>query len=129
MRDVSIIGVGQVPVGERWDAGAAPVGAERDRAALQDAGLQQGGRGDRRQRAGRQPQRPKSRRRAGGGLRRLRGVEAVHVEAADASGGLALRHGTLMIASGAADVVLVVASKSRPTATGSERDNGAGDGA
>jgi acetyl-CoA C-acetyltransferase len=38
----------------------------------------------------------------------LRGVEAYRVEAADASGGAALRQGFLAVASGAADVVMVL---------------------
>jgi len=52
----------------------------------------------------------------------LAGIEALRVEAADASGGLALRQGCLMIASGAAETVLVLGVEKATDRTGSERD-------
>ena len=38
MRDVSIIGIGQTPVGEHWDRSLRQLGAEAARAALVNSG-------------------------------------------------------------------------------------------
>ena len=38
MRDVAIIGVGQTPVGEHWDASLRMLAADAVRAAIEDAG-------------------------------------------------------------------------------------------
>ncbi len=122
MRDVSIVGVGQVPVGEHWDQGLRQLALSAIRAALQDAGLPQvdavivgnalGGNLSGQNHVGALV----------ADYAGLRGAEAVHVEAADASGGLALRHGALMVGSGAAEVVLVVGVEKPTDRTGSERD-------
>jgi acetyl-CoA C-acetyltransferase len=51
----------------------------------------------------------------------LRGTEAFRVEAADASGGIALRQGYLMVASGAAQTVMVLGVEKVTDSVGSER--------
>lgn len=51
----------------------------------------------------------------------LRGVEAFRVEGADASGGLALRMGYLMVASGAAETVMVLGCEKVTDVVGSAR--------
>lgn len=122
MRDVSIIGIGQTPVGEHWGRGLRDLAMEAIQAALQDAGnpavdaLYVGNM-------------------LGGGLSRqehlsalvadfagLRGVAALRTEAAGASGGLALRQGLLAVASGYHERVLVLGVEKMTDMLGSERD-------
>ena len=106
--DVIIAGIGQIPVGEHWDATLRQMAAGAVLAALKDAD-------------GLRPQvmyignmlaATASRQANLGALLAddagLRGVEGVTVEAADASGGAALRSGYLAVLSGAVDVALVV---------------------
>ncbi len=106
--DVVIAGVGQIPVGEHWDATLRQMAAGAILAALKDA-------------EGLQPQvmyignmlaATASRQANLGALLTddvgLAGIEGVTVEAADASGGAALRSGYLAVLSGAVDVALVV---------------------
>lgn len=108
MRDVSIIGIGQIRVGEYWDRTLRQLAHDAIKAALEDAGVERvdalvvgntlapllAGQGHL------------------GALVAdfvgLRGVEAVHVDAADASGAAAFRWGYMAVASGLADVVVVV---------------------
>lgn len=108
MRDVSIIGIGRTAAGEFWDQTLRGLALEAVQAALHDGGVSQvdalyvgnalGG--------------PVSGQLHLGPLvadfAGLRGVESYTVEAADASGGAALRTGWLAVASGAADVVMVL---------------------
>jgi acetyl-CoA C-acetyltransferase len=107
LRDVSIIGVGQVKVGELWEQSIKQLSYQAIRAALDDCQLERidslyvsnmlagtvSGQGHL------------------GALvadyAGLRGVEAVMVEAACGSGGAALRMGYLAVAGGLADFVLV----------------------
>lgn len=122
--DVSIIGIGYTPVGEHWDTGLRELGQQAISAALDDAGLKLEdidalvvGNA------------------LGGNLNNqnhvaaliadfagLNGIEAVRVEAADASGGMALRHGALMVASGAARNVLVLGVEKVTDVVGAERN-------
>ncbi len=108
MRDVAIIGVGQTPVGEHWDASLRMLAADAVRAAIEDAGTSEidalyvGN--------------------AYGGVvssqsqiapliadySGLNGIEAYTIEAAEASGGAALRTGYLAVASGAVETALVL---------------------
>ena len=108
MRDVAIIGVGQTPVGEHWDASLRMLAADAVRAAIEDAGTSEidalyvGN--------------------AYGGVvssqsqiapliadySGLNGIEAYTIEAAEASGGAALRAGYLAVASGAVETALVL---------------------
>ena len=41
MRDVAIIGIGQIPVGEHWDSSLRMLAAEATQLALEDAGIEQ----------------------------------------------------------------------------------------
>jgi acetyl-CoA C-acetyltransferase len=106
MRDVSIIGVGQTPVGEHWEKSIKELAFEAITAAAQDAGVENFGAlyvGN--MIAGQIT-----------GQMHLgthiadfcgyRGIEAHLVEAACASGGAAVRAGVLAVASGAYDVVV-----------------------
>lgn len=122
MRDVAIIGVGQTPVGEHWDMGLRQLALGALRAALEDAGIEQvdalivanalGGNLSGQNHLGALV----------ADYAGMTGVEALRVEAADASGGLALRQGYLMIASGAAETVVVLGVEKATDRTGSERD-------
>ena len=40
MRDVAIIGIGQIPVGEHWDSSLRMLAAEAIQLALEDAGME-----------------------------------------------------------------------------------------
>ena len=106
--DVVIAGIGQIPVGEHWDASLRQMAAGAILPALAEA-------------KGLHPQvmyignmlaATASRQANLGALLTedvgLVGVEGVTVEAADASGGAALRSGYLAVLSGAVDVALVV---------------------
>ncbi len=107
MRDVSIIGIGQTPVGEHWDTSLRDLGAQAIIAALKDAGV---GRPDALYvgnmlsgQLGAQEQLATLLADWSG----LRGIEALRVEAACASGAAALRMGILAVASGWHDLVVV----------------------
>jgi acetyl-CoA C-acetyltransferase len=108
MTDVVIAGIGQTEVGEHWDIGLRELAFAAIKDALNDAG-------------GLRPQSlfvgnmlaPNLSNQAHLGVlladyAGLLGIEAVTLEAAGASGGAALRQGYLAIASGMADVALVV---------------------
>ncbi len=108
MRDVAIIGVGQTPVGEHWGSSLRMLAAEAARAALDDAeistvdalyvGNAYGGSISSQSQIA-----PLVADYAG-----LNGVETYAVEAAEASGGAALRTGYLAVASGAVETALVL---------------------
>lgn len=108
MTDVSIIGVGQVPVGEHWRQSLRMLAAEAALAALQDAGLTSvdalyvgNGYGST----------VSSQTQLGALVADyigLPGIEAYTVEAGDASGGAALRTGYMAVASGTVKTALVV---------------------
>jgi acetyl-CoA C-acetyltransferase len=108
MTDVVIAGIGQTEVGEHWDIGLRDLAFAAIQEAVKDSG-------------GLRPQSlfvgnmlaPNLSNQAHLGVlladhAGLTGIEAVTVEAAGASGGAALRQGYLAIASGLADVALVV---------------------
>jgi acetyl-CoA C-acetyltransferase len=119
--NVSIIGVGQTPVGEHWDVSLRTLGVRAMRAALEDAKLEAvdaiivanalGGS------ISGQHQLGALLADFGG----LRGTEAFRVEAADASGGVALRQGMLMVASGAVQTVMVLGVEKVTDSVGSDR--------
>src|SRR5262245_28054560 len=108
MENVSIVGVGQTPVGEHWDLSLRHLGLQAMQAALADAGLEEvdaiivgnalGGVVSNQNHLGALL----------ADFAGLRGVEAVRIEAADASGGLALHQGYLMVASGMVNTVMVL---------------------
>jgi len=108
MRDVSIIGIGQTKVGEHWTISLRHLALEAIQAALADAGVdrvdalyvgnvfaavlsRQGHLGA-----------------FIGDFAGMRGVEALTIEAAGASGGAAVRQAMLAVKSGAIDLALVV---------------------
>jgi acetyl-CoA C-acetyltransferase len=108
MRDVAIISVGQTPVGEHWDASLRMLGADAARAALDDAGITgvdalYVGNAYGAVVSSQSQIAPLIADYAG-----LDGVEAFTIEAAEASGGAALRTGYLAVASGAVDTVMVL---------------------
>jgi acetyl-CoA C-acetyltransferase len=123
VRDVSIIGIGQLPVAEHWETSLRHLAFNATKAALEDAGL------------------PRERIQAvyvGNTLAErlshqahlgalladfvgLRGVEALRIEAADASGGAALRMGYLAVASGIVDVALALGVEKVTDVVGSAR--------
>ncbi|MBN1966447.1 MAG: thiolase domain-containing protein [Anaerolineae bacterium] len=121
MRDVSIIGVGQTPVGEHWESSLRDLGLDAMRAALQDAGLNTvdalvvgnalSGAITGQQHLGALL----------ADVAGWRGIESYAVEAAEASGGAALRAGWLAVASGAVDVAMVVGVEKMSDATGPAR--------
>jgi acetyl-CoA C-acetyltransferase len=119
MTDVVIAGVGQTPVGEHWDTSLRELALQAIEATIQDAG-------------GIQPQAlfvsnilsPTVSGQAHLGaliadFAGLAGIEAVTVEGAGASGGLALRQAYLMVAAGAAEAALVVGVEKLTDQTGS----------
>ena len=107
MRDVVIIGIGQTPVGEHWEKSLRHLAHDAIMAAMRDAGIETAdalyvGNMLSGQLAGQEHL---------GALIAdfigLRGIEAMKVEAACASGAAALRVGLMAVASGMQDVVLV----------------------
>jgi acetyl-CoA C-acetyltransferase len=119
MTDVVIAGVGQTPVGEHWDTSLRELALQAIETTIQDAG-------------GIQPQAlfvsnmlsPTISGQAHLGaliadFAGLKGIEAVTVEGAGASGGLALRQAYMMVAAGAADATLVVGVEKLTDQTGS----------
>lgn len=107
MTTVSIIGVGMTSIGEHWELGLRHLGLQAIQAALADAGVQHvdalvvgnalGG--------------VMSNQNHLGALLAdfagMRGIEGVRIEAGDASGGVAFQHGLMLVASGAAQTVMV----------------------
>lgn len=121
MRDVSIIGIGQTPVGEHWDTDLRSLGIEAVRTAMEDGGVKQvdalyvgsayGATVSSQSQIG-----PLIADYAG-----LRGVEAFTIEAGDASGGAALRTGYLAVASGAVEMAVVLGVEKSTDTVGAER--------
>jgi acetyl-CoA C-acetyltransferase len=108
MRAVSVLGVGQTPVGEHWEMTLKDLAGEAALAAISDAGV------DRIDGVfvGNMLSPTLNRQMHLGALIAdwigLRGVEAVKIESACGSGGSAVRAALLAIASGAMEVALVV---------------------
>ena len=107
MRDVAIVGIGQTPVGELWEKSIRHLGHDAVVAAMQDAGIESAdalyvGNMLSGELAGQEHLATLIADFVG-----LRGIEAAKIEAACASGAAALRVGTMAVASGMADVVIV----------------------
>jgi acetyl-CoA C-acetyltransferase len=107
MRDVAIIGVGQVEVGEHWDTSLRHLSLGAVQAALADAGVTRVdalyvGNMLSGELAGQEHLGALVADFAG-----LRGIEAVKIEAACGSGAAALRVGYIAVAGGLADIVVV----------------------
>jgi len=107
MRDVSIIGIGQTPVGEHWHKSLRQLAGEAVLAALQDAGLKQV---DALYVGNMLSGEIAAQEHLGALIADfvgLRGIEAYKVEAACCSGAAALRIGYIAVAGGLQDIVLV----------------------
>ena len=107
MRDVSVIGIGQVPVGDLWDKPIYILAVEAMLAAIRDAQVEQIdsvyiGNMLSSTLAGQDLLAGLAADQVG-----LRGVEAVKIEAACSSGGAAFREGYLAVASGLVNFALV----------------------
>ncbi|GAB4576003.1 MAG: thiolase domain-containing protein [Anaerolineae bacterium] len=121
MRNVSIVGVGMTPVGEFWDANFRSLAGEAVQKALADAGLHTvdalyvgnalGGALNGQQHLGALL----------ADYVGLRGVESFTVEAADASGGAALRTAWMAVASGAVESALVLGVEKVTDTVGAEK--------
>jgi acetyl-CoA C-acetyltransferase len=121
MREVAIIGVGQIPVGEHWESSLRMLAADAILEAQKDAGISQVDA----LYVGNAYGAPYSSQQHLGALiadyAGLSGVEAYTVEAADASGAAALRTGYMAVASGAVDTALVVGVEKSTDTVGSAR--------
>ncbi len=106
MRDVSIVGIGQTPVDEHWDISLRVLGAEAVLRALEDAGLD----APQALYVGNMLSGQLSAQENVGALiadhAGLRGIEAAKIEAACASGGMALRLAYVAVAGGMCDVAV-----------------------
>ncbi len=108
MRDVSVIGIGQTPVAEHWDKSLRHLAADAVLAAMQDAGI---GRADVMYVGNMLSGEIAGQEHLGALVADfcgLRGIEALKVEAACASGAAAVRTGYMAVAGGLADVAIVV---------------------
>lgn len=108
LRNVAIVGIGQIPVGELWDRSIRQLGHDAIVAAMQDAGIETAdalfvGNMLSGELAGQEHLATLLADFVG-----LRGIEAAKIEAACASGAAALRVGTMAVASGMAEVAIVV---------------------
>ena len=106
MREVSIVGIGQTKVGEHWERSIRDLGVEAVRAALQDAQLERidglfVGNMLSGQLSGQEHLGALIADFAG-----LRGIEAIKIEAACASGAAAVRMGCVAVASGLYEAVV-----------------------
>ncbi len=121
MRDVAIVGIGQIPVGEHWDSSLRMLAAEAIATAFTDAGIKQadalyvgnayGGTLSSQTQLGALV----------ADFAGLKGIEALTIEAAEASGAAALRTGYLAVASGAVETALVVGVEKCTDMVGSAR--------
>lgn len=108
MRDVSIIGIGQTPVGEHWDKSLRELGFQALHAAMNDAGVE---RVDALYVGNMLSGELTGQEHLGAliaDFAGLRGIEAVKVEAACGSGAAALRMGFMAVAGGLHDIVACV---------------------
>ena len=124
MRSVSIVGIGQSPVGELWDRSLRHIAYDAIAAAMQDAGIEtadalflgnmlSGALLDQEHLAT-----------LVADFCGLRGIEAAKVEAACASGAAALRVGIMAVASGLHDVVIVAGAEKMTDTVGKDTTAG-----
>ncbi|GAB4544702.1 MAG: thiolase domain-containing protein [Anaerolineae bacterium] len=124
MRDVSIIGIGQTPVGEHWERSLRHLAYDAIKAAMQDAGIERAdalyvGNMLSGEISGQSHLGPLIADFAG-----LRGIEAVKVEAACGSGAAAVRMGYLAVASGLQDIVICAAVEKMTDDVGNQLTSG-----
>jgi acetyl-CoA C-acetyltransferase len=108
VRDVSIIGIGQIKVEEHWGKSLRQLAGEAIMAAMQDASLE---RADALYVGNMLSGETTGQEHLGALIADfvgLRGIEAVKVEAACGSGAAAIRQGYAMVAGGLADIVIAV---------------------
>jgi acetyl-CoA C-acetyltransferase len=107
MQHAAIIGIGQTPVGEQWDKGLRDLAAEAVVAALDDAGIKSV---DALYVGNTYGASISSQSQLGALVagQMLGGIEAIAVEAGEASGAAALRMGCLAVASGLVETVMVL---------------------
>lgn len=108
MREVAVIGIGQIPVGEHWDTSLRQLAAAAVHAAMNDAGLKQV---DALYVGNAFGATFSSQTHLGALIADyagLTGIEAYSIDAADASGAAALRAGWLAVASGVVETALVL---------------------
>lgn len=121
MRDVAIVGVGTIPVGEHWDSSLREIGAEAVHKAMEDANISAADA----LYVGNAFGASFSSQSHVGALvadhAGLTGIESFAVDAADASGGAALRAGYLAVASGMVDTAIVLGVEKSTDAIGSAR--------
>src|SRR5574341_772150 len=121
MRDVSIIGIGLTPVGEHWETSLRHLAFHAIEAATNDAGTDD----IQALYVGNMVAGELSHQEHLGALiadfAGLRGIEAVRVEAADASGGAAVRQAYVAVASGLIDTALAVGVDKMTDVVGSMR--------
>ncbi len=124
MRDVCIIGIGQTPIGELWDTSLRQLAYQALKAAAADAGIE---RPDALYVGNMLASRLSDQAQLGALVADFcgwRGIEAATVEAACASGGVAVQAGVRAIASGMADVVAVCGVEKMTEATSHEVTSG-----
>lgn len=124
MRNVSIIGTGMIPVGEHWASSLRSLATDALRLAMNDAGIQ---RADALFVGNAFGASMSSQSHLGcliADHTGLQGIEAYTIEAADASGGAALRAAFLAVASGAIETALVVGVEKCSDAIGDSRYEG-----
>ena len=108
MRDVAIIGIGQTKIGEHWDTSIRHLALEALQAAMADAGL---ARADALYVGNMLSGELTGQAHLGAlvaDFAGMRGIEALKIEAACASGAAALRMGYIAVAGGLANIVVVV---------------------
>jgi len=122
MSGVTIIGVGQTPVGEHWDTSLRDLAAEAAQPALEEAGISSPDLVI----VGNMLSGPLSQQEHLGALVTdhlgFHGAESVRVDAADASGAAALRQGYAAVASGSVDYALVIGVEKFTDLVGPERE-------
>jgi acetyl-CoA C-acetyltransferase len=120
MREVAILGVGQVPVREHWDLAVHQLAVDACRAALADAGVAE----IEALFLGNMTSGTLNQQRHLGALvaERMgkRGLEAVKIEAACGSAGSAMRQGIIAVASGEMDAVLVAGTEKMTETKGAD---------
>ncbi len=108
MKDVFILGIGQTPVGEHWDLGLRDLGAAAIREAMADARIEQAGALIVGNMLGGCVNGQENVATLLADATGLLPIEAWKVEAACASGGMAVRAAALAVAAGACDVAVAV---------------------
>jgi acetyl-CoA C-acetyltransferase len=124
VRDVSIIGIGQTPVGEHWERSLRHLAYDAVKAAMRDAGVEKAdalyvGNMLAGEISGQSHLGPLIADFAG-----LRGIEAIKVEGACGSGAAAVRMGYLAVASGLQDIVICAAVEKMTDDVGNQLTSG-----